>query len=106
MSSSELIALRKQYINFRTSIGNIIDENTNALNNIEGSDGIIAEAYSVGDNSIDNGYIKESIDTISATRISFKSILRQVENEIDELSHKIEIAQDRELAERIALSGK
>lgn len=106
MSSSELIALRKQYISFRTSIGSIIDENTNALNSLEGSDGMIAEAYSIDDSSIDNGFIKKSIDTIGATRTSFKNILRQIENEIDELSRKIEIAQDKELAERIALSGK
>lgn len=105
MNSSELISLRKKYINFRANLVEIIKENTVALNNLDDSDVLIAEFYSIDNNSADGKYIKKSMQTIKDALASFKSTLTQVDNMIEQLNRKIEEARDKELAEQIALRG-
>lgn len=106
MTSSELIALKKKYLVLKESLEVIISETLKAFNKLSGSDIIIAESYSVNDVSVDGGYIKKSINTVSDAYNEFKATLVDVNNKIASLDRDIEHAKDEELAKYVAGLGK
>ena len=105
MTSSELIKLKKNYLIFKENLEFIIDENSRAIEKITGADILLDEGYSLGDYPIDGGYLKKSIGTVSETHNAFKRVLANVNAKISSLTREIEIAEDKELAERIAAAG-
>lgn len=105
MTSAELIKLKNSYLAFKESLEYIIEENTKATGKIVGADVLLDEGYSIGGSSIDGGYVRRTISTINETLSTFKRVLANVNAKISMLTRDIEVAQDKELAEKIAAAG-
>lgn len=105
MTSEELIKLRKSFVVFKERLEDIIRENSKVFDKMTGTGTLLENAYIIEEVSADEGYLHDATRKLNDVQDTFKKTLLAVEEKIGSLSVDIDLARDRELAEKLAAAG-
>lgn len=100
-SSSQLIAERRVYYNFRDEVNNLATKLAECYNLYYSVQNHISDSYQINSDSGDNGKIKQSCNSIKYDyELLIKSTIPAINSEISDLNYQIDRALEEEEEER------